>query len=637
MAETAADIGKDFSDYRGDPALGGSGFGVIDINTKPLDQLGIYTMLSNQVMWKQKKQETDLKVAQLADLSKISLNDLRGKDKEQATKEFTTLIGQASEYARTVPKNETERIQSELKWQTDLGRFNNNYNSGKKRAISYVAHYNTIKQNIPNADTQNEAIKQLDRSFDGTDIGTPISAMPNFKMEKFDIPEPVAQPFDIVAIGGNQNVNTKGSVWVPARNAPVADATILEIGKSNVQKGSPEYNALSQNEKDQADLQATVQSSGKGWLDAAVPLNEALKKYTVNGEFKASKFEEDNASNTTLMNAYSALKNMSTYSSQKKNEASNGVFNDKGLQVQLPQGISPTDFNAGIVDFANGVNPTQLVMSGAFAKYKGDNFTKAVTPTDNAIQMANLSKDYSQLNETIRHNKAEEGLRSTELKDNVDKWKAAQVGGQTQINGAMERAKRIYGDLLKLADKNGVIPPEKTRLLNTEQLKYLGIEKPVTSASGTMTNVFQPLTFSETDANGNVTNISHAIQLVNGEVRVLSNAEPIPGKDANGEVKYKGQFDREKSTNLFNIGTNILNEELKTAGSKELNSYMGVDVTGGVTSSTSGGSTSASGATQTQTQQTDINSLDPNGFKKEGKNYRYKDGTLYDAKGNIIK
>lgn len=29
--------------------------------------------------------------------------------------------------------------------------------------------------------------------------------------------------------------------------------------------------------------------------------------------------------------------------------------------------------------------------------------------------------------------------------------------------------------------------------------------------------------------------------------------------------------------------------------------------------------------------------LDPNGFKKEGDNYRYKDGTLFDADGNIVK
>lgn len=33
----------------------------------------------------------------------------------------------------------------------------------------------------------------------------------------------------------------------------------------------------------------------------------------------------------------------------------------------------------------------------------------------------------------------------------------------------------------------------------------------------------------------------------------------------------------------------------------------------------------------------DYNSLDPNGFKKEGQYWKYKDGTLFDAQGNVIK
>ena len=36
-------------------------------------------------------------------------------------------------------------------------------------------------------------------------------------------------------------------------------------------------------------------------------------------------------------------------------------------------------------------------------------------------------------------------------------------------------------------------------------------------------------------------------------------------------------------------------------------------------------------------ERVDLTTLDPKGFKKEGNNYRYKDGRLFDAKGNVIK
>lgn len=393
---TAADIGANFSDYVGNAGAAGGNFGPIVADTRPLEQLAAYTMLANQVKWKQQQAQTDATVAQLADLSNISLNDLRAKDKVQATQEFSTLLKKAAEYARKIPKTPQERIQNELDWQTEYGKFKNNYNSGKQRAISYTAHYNTIKQNVPNAATQNEAIRQLDRQFDSTDIGTPISALPNFKLERFDIPNPVPQKFATITVGANDNIDMEGTIYNPKVNAGVADANILAINKTAIKQGTPEYDALSQNEKDQADIQATVDSEGKGWIAAVEPLNDVLKKYVdpTTGEFQAKKFEDENASNLTLMNAYNAAKNLRDYSIAKKKDAEAGVFNDKGLQFALPQNVRPEDFNAGIVDFASGVTPNQLVQAGMFAKWKGDEYKKDVKYTGAQDKKKDLSLEW---------------------------------------------------------------------------------------------------------------------------------------------------------------------------------------------------------------------------------------------------
>lgn len=586
---TSADIGANFSDYQGNAALGGAGLGVFDIDTRPLSQLAQYTFFYKKNLWEQKQKETDAKVAELADLSNISLNDLRGKDKEQATKEFAELQNYASEYARKDPKTPQERMQNELEWQTKYGAFKNNYGSGKTRAVTYYKLRNEILSKITEAKTQDEAIRQLDKQFEDTSIDTPISAVPNFKIEKFDIPEPTSQKFNSVAILGNENLDIQGSVYNPKLNAGVADATILGIGKAYPKQGTPEYDNLSENEKNQANIQSTITSSGKGWVDATEPLNAALKRYIKDGKFDAEGFETDNASNTTLMNAYNALKNYDAYNRNKYNEALNGNFNDRGLSIPLAPNVNPNDFKVGFVDFANGVNPNQLVQSGMFAKYTGDVFAKKITETDNAIQRATLAA-------TIADNNADRFLKSKELKLNEDKWKATQTGSTTQVNGAMERAKRIYADMLKLTDKNGVISPDKIRQLNVEQLKYLGIEAPETieTIDGTTTKIkggFKPLTFEP--------ETQYAIQLINGEIRVL---KPLKGKNVEKTVTggYRGLFDPTKSTNIYNVGTNILNEELKNAGTKELNSYFGVDVTGTPIMTTEGGTQTQSGSTKSK-------------------------------------
>lgn len=403
----AADIGANFSSYRGDANLGGGNFGVVEIDTKPLQNLAAYTMLYNKEVWKQKQQETDLKVKELADLSKISLNSLRAKDKVQATKEFSTLIQKFSEYARKVPKTEQEKIQNELEIQTELGKFNNNYNSGKTRAVTYAKRYSDIMGGTQDAKQKDIEIEILNKEFDDTDIGTQISAVANFKTGTVDIPPPTPQKFQSIYVGGNENLAVEGSVYNPKTNAGIADATILGVKKLYPKEGTDEYKALSEAEKNQAKIQATVESGGKVWVDATEPLNAALKPYVnSDGIFDSIGFENDNASNTTLMNAYNGLKNYGAYNRAKYEQAKSGIFNDKGLSIKLPDNLNPEDFKVGFVDFSKGVNPNQLVQSGMFAKYQGDSFTKKITETDNQIQRDQLGLQwYNAKSERIRANK----------------------------------------------------------------------------------------------------------------------------------------------------------------------------------------------------------------------------------------
>ncbi len=154
----------------------------------------------------------------------------------------------------------------------------------------------------------------------------------------------------------------------------------------------------------------------------------------------------------------------------------------------------------------------------------------------------------------------------------------------------------MYGDLSKLADRNGVISPDKLRQLNVEQLKYLGVEVPdaIDEETGkVIKGGYRPLDLAPTLDDKGKAKSRFALQLVNGEVKVLEDAKPL------ADGRFVGKLNNSKTTNIRNIATNRLNEELKNSGSKEVNTYLGIDVTQSGTSNTIGGGTSSSSSNTT--------------------------------------
>lgn len=596
--------------YTGNKNLGGYADDVIDIDTKPLEDLAKYTVIYNQAEYNQRQKDTDAKVAQLATIADISLNSLRGKDKDYLTGQYVKFLNDSKDYASYVPKNQQDKIRADLDWQTKKNAFLNDYNSGKGRALAYQSRLNNIKKTTEDAKTQDEQISQLDKEFNDTDITTCISATSAYKLQSVGIPQAIATKFDLVGIGANENTVTTATVYNPATNLSAADGVVFGLTDLYPKKGTPEYDKLSDNEKQQADQQATVVSPGKTWADMAQTFNAVknqkdaagnLLYYDADGNFNDQKFVNDNTQNAVVTRAYNALKSLNDYSKQRFGEATNGIFSDHGLQYKLPAGVNPTDFKSGFVDFSKNIDPSQMVQAGMFAQYAGDQFSKKLETTETATKLK-IAADTNALGW------GKLGLDEDEFALKQKQFEATQKGSATQINGATERAQRIYGDLQKLTDKNGFITPDKVRQLNVEQRKYLGIDTPRTEKDGIVTDAggFKPLDLSDKE---------YGIQLDKGNIKVLGDAKPIT------DGRYVGTFDNTKSTNVFNVATNILNEELKTAGSKELNSYWGVDVTNSptaITDNTSSTTKSSSAATKSR-------------VGKDGKTYTSTDGITWTA------
>lgn len=621
MATDAAEIGSSFSDYQGNRNLGGGNDGVIAIDTRPLENLAAYTYTANKVKYDQAQKDAEANAKRLADLTAYDLTTAIPKDREIIQKGYDDLYS----YVRNNPDvlDYKSNPKGWMEYNKKKNDFENKLQSGKARSILYTVRENEITTET-NVDEKNRLKKNLDSEASSTDINTPLNHTDKYNITPIDVKAPNMTTFDVTKEG--QNVMALRKYTIPDMSSVTSQAQAGELGLLEFSKDptTNEYKAQHNSGK----LEPVESASNI----SSVILDEKYKQPQFRNEDGTMNIDaviKDNAGNILVTGNLNAVKQYNAKMQQYKNRIKSGYFEDK-FKSPISFGANGLDeSNFAEIDISDGIQPRELLQMRIMGLTKGEGYNTEIIKTDDAIQQARLQ-------ETIRNNKADQYLKGKELDFNKDKWKATQVGGETQTNGAFERAKRIYGDMLKLADKNGVIDPNKLRQLNVEQLKYSGIEVPqerdaegkIISAGG-----FKPLNFTNKDAEGKDIQVPHVIQLVNGEIRVMKNPKKIT--DKNGEIRYEGELDNAKSTNIYNVGTNILNEELKTAGSKEVSTYMGVDVVKGIVSNTSGGSTSVSGSTQQKS--VDTNSLDPNGFKKEGNNYRYKDGTLFDANGNIVK
>lgn len=537
--------------FGGNADLGGAISSPVKIDTNPLQQLALYTNFYNKTLYEQTIADRNAKIAEVSKVADINLNNVWGKDKQDMTDSLNQLKAKAAEYA----KNPNRSVSDELDWQTSIGDVMNKYNSAKQRALVYNQQYNDINSGADPTETKQIKIDDLNKRFDQTGIDTPMTLGTGYKPVNINLPAPQTASVDVLKVTDNKNLITSNKVtyFDPSANSALASNAI--IGLSSLQNG---LSGVDKNLQNTADGEAQVWAGMKDAFNSVLASKNSdgsYKYFDANNKFLQDKFETDNASNTAIMTPYKAMQGMNAYSQQKINEINQGVFSDGGINYHAPATIKTDNFKAGLINFTpDGIGADKLALAGIYNKYLGDANDKKATKLGLGIEQQNANSESSNA-----------AVKWANLKLDKDKWKASQsVGTDAMQNTALDKAKRIYSEMAALADKNGVISPDKVRQLNVEQLKYLGVEQPTeVDNNGVKTQVsgYKPL--SLTDKNGNVLPV--AIQLQNGQIKVLKNAQ----QSESGSGSYKGTFDPTSSTNITNMATNILNEQVKNASGKQ--------------------------------------------------------------------
>ena len=546
------------SNYQGNAALGGFAPKAIDIDNKPLQTLAAYTVMFNKNQYDQRQKDTDNKIEELAELSKYDILGARGKDKDEAIRSYQKLQDSMREYAmRGVPKSPQEKLQQEIELKTNIKEATDKIKSLNARGIKYNKLLNDINGDATtNAEEKRLFKDELDQNFNDTDWKTPISDLEKYTFEMPKVGDAAMGKTTTSVSVGNQIVQQTVEFFDMQKTM---DNSIAEGS------GFTEFNTLPPNATEEQKKQFARRKAKGGGVkilnDATGLLNEALQSDEYKNQDGTINTQAVLAKNKMAGNILLGIDRYNQYATEMKEAAIKGVYTTKlGKKIDLKNIISADKIF--LIDKNKPLTTEQVIFIDKFLRAAPDKEEEKIIETNEDINKQNA-------NTASRNAAVNEG----QLQFDKKKWNDTQVGGQTVKNGAWTFAQSVYSDLTKLADKNGVISPDNVRKLNQEQLKYLGIESDAT------VGIFNPLELAA----------GTAIELINGEVRVLNNAKILE------DGRYEGKYDNTKSTNVRNIATNRLNEELRNSGTKELNTYMGIDVSGSNTSNTSGGSTSQSG------------------------------------------
>lgn len=574
---STAELAVGASNYTGNAALGGGAFGSFQLDLKPVEDLARYTMLYNKTLFDQQQKDAEAAALEIADYTSYDLTSGIPKDAKLLQEKYDKLTAYVRDNPNALDYKNKKEWAEYKKMRNDL---DNDLRGAKVRNTMWALRQKEI-QDETNQATKDLLQKELDAEITATDIRTPIKYSQKYADQTIKLPDAPELKLDVTKVGPNAIVQRDLTIF----NVPKARANgdIFAIGMDGlaVDPASPEGQ------------RASIERKNNFWLQGADAFNSVINaKDPTSGEFLYKTKITDSATGAVTYtldeaklsklprNILNLVKETNAYLLETKADIKSGFLRDK-FEAPItfgPGALDENDYQE--INYQDGISPEELAFIAQYAKWKGDSYKTDIKPTDNALQASAQA-------ETARHNKASEGIGWANVNLEKDKWNAAMKGGETVKNGAIIFSERIYEDLKKLSDENGVISPDKARQLNQEQLKYLGIEKTVTNEDGTSApkSVFTPLSIGENDA----------IQIENGAIKVLINAKKLP------DGRYSGAWDNTKSTTIYNIATNRLNEELQKAGAKELNAYLPIDLgTGGVSTNTVGGSTTVSGSTTTK-------------------------------------
>lgn len=575
MANESANIGANFSQYQGNAGLGGLDIGVINIDTKPIEDLGRYTMIARKAAQEQQQKDIEAQAAKLADLTAYDLTTAIPKEREIIQKEYDNLYNYVKENPTVLDYKNNP--QGWLEYNKKKNDFANILKPAKMSSILYIARQNEI---AATKDPELKALmeKNLAKEVASKDIKNPLKATQQFDLSPANIPAPQIKVFDVNIVGDDENAKREfAMVDMKDINSKAAQIT-LGLNSAVLDETSADFLSKSPEEQDALREQYITQKAGDKLitLDQAEQYNTVLAQYkNENGELDVTAIATKNPILAGVMKSFDDYNN---YVNNIREQIKAGAYKDKlGKVLQFGAGgLSEYDYQP--ISYTDGITPEELIKVQMLAKAKPDSYKTTIQETDNKLQQ-------DQLRQKTINDAENRAIERAKLAQTKREWETGMNASENLRNSAWKFGQDVIAKLNQVKDQASTISGKQFEKLDNEILMALGSEQPeVRDAEGKIIKEagFYPLQVKP----GNL------IRVVGDNVYVYNKE----GEFAANPIA---------STSLANIATNRLIREMKASSGKEINLFSGVDadkapvsITDTKTKTSSGSSSSSSGAKQ---------------------------------------
>lgn len=391
---TANDIAQN-AGYLGNSNLGGGNFGVITIDSKPLENLAAYTYAYNKTKWEQQQKDAQEKAKELADFTAYDLTTAIPEDSKKIQKEWNELYSWVQSNPTVLDYKNNQK--GFLEYKKKRNDFENNLKNAKSRDIVYKSGL-TAAEKETNAAIKNQLQSQLDQQIKAdSDLATPI------RLQQYDakIPEiPVAPmvTFDVGIIDENGNFNRDRTIKMADQKFINSKAAEIGLGlQSNVlDETSAEFISLTpEQQQTKRDEFKTRSASGKLLpVETAATFNQALAEYKTENGIDLNKMK----SNPILAGTLKSIDDYNRDMRQMKEQIKAGVYRDKaGKKLQFGMdGVDEYDYEE--IDYTDGeVSAIDLLKVQLKAKALPTSFDTKTDETDLAIKKDDNARGWAEL------------------------------------------------------------------------------------------------------------------------------------------------------------------------------------------------------------------------------------------------
>lgn len=391
------------SSYTGSAQLGGAlGVGVT-IDSSPIQRLATFTYYRDRDLWEKKNADDKLAAQQIANLAAYDTSSPLKPYSEDLKKELSDIQTFVRENPDAlVYSRNPEKFQ-------ELNDRMNKFNNKRKGATTNDALYNAAKAKIeliPNKQDRDAQLELLDLNVKGLfkngladAYEQQIQLSPELKPKDYKVPAiPLTEDFTITRNPNDTEIT--GLKYIDAsRLIPMADAVYFGFGQG-LNENTPEFKALSEDEKKRARIESRITDKTKASLDSIAA--------SVNGLIQQSKAGNPDLKVMDIPDNVLA-----------KNSSIGGVISlAKDFNATMDKINAVAGKTYPHINFDDGVSPTELIVLQTYGENK-EAFLSEIKPTvqqtDNAIQGRSQT-------EQERHNRALEAIG----------WKNAEDDGSSE-------------------------------------------------------------------------------------------------------------------------------------------------------------------------------------------------------------